>query len=119
MIFINTLRMIADLSVYFFFAELFVVSAGQPSQLLHMLLLWDSYSSIHEKRQETIYPVAVPSTSCSRKKSPCTSSSNCIHFVLGSERTPRALLGPTIRTLFSKLENLLSSRSLYLSIGKL
>ena len=39
MIFINTLRMIADLSVYFFFAELFVVSAGQPSQLLHMLLL--------------------------------------------------------------------------------
>lgn len=39
MIFINTLRMIADLSVYFFFAELFVISAGYPSQLIHMLLL--------------------------------------------------------------------------------
>ena len=39
MIFIHSLRMLADLSVYFYFAELFVVSAGRTSQLIPMLLL--------------------------------------------------------------------------------
>lgn len=39
MIFINTLRMLADLSVYFFFAELFVVGAGHESQLFHLMIL--------------------------------------------------------------------------------
>ena len=38
MIFIHSLRMVADLSVYFFFAELFVVSSGGASQLIPMLL---------------------------------------------------------------------------------
>lgn len=43
MIFIHSLRMVADLSVYFYFAELFVVSSGGASQLIPMLLLSFSY----------------------------------------------------------------------------
>ncbi|MBR5521181.1 MAG: hypothetical protein IKU54_04210 [Oscillospiraceae bacterium] len=39
MVFIHTLRMIADLSVYFFIAELFVISSGAQSQLVFMVLL--------------------------------------------------------------------------------
>ena len=43
MIFIHTLRMLADLSVYFFIAELFVVSHGGVSQFVQFLLLGLSY----------------------------------------------------------------------------
>ena len=43
MIFIHTLRMLADLSVYFFIAELFVVSQGAGSQFLQYLLLGLGY----------------------------------------------------------------------------
>ena len=39
MIFIHTMRMVADISVYFFIAELFVVSSGGSSQFISMLLL--------------------------------------------------------------------------------
>ena len=39
MFFIHTLRMMADLSVYFFIAELFVVSQGGSSQFVQFLLL--------------------------------------------------------------------------------
>lgn len=39
MIFIHTMRMVADISVYFFIAELFVVSSGGSSQFIPMLLL--------------------------------------------------------------------------------
>ena len=58
MIFINTLRMIADLSVYFFFAELFVISAGYPSQLIHMLLLSLCYgilTFLKKKKNSKLY----------------------------------------------------------------
>ncbi len=54
MIFINTMRMIADLSVYFFFAELFVISAGKPSQLLHMLLLSFCYGILVVLQQKNM-----------------------------------------------------------------
>lgn len=43
MVFIHTLRMVADLSVYFFIAELFVISQGGSSQFVQMLLLGLSY----------------------------------------------------------------------------
>ncbi len=43
MVFIHTLRMMADLSVYFFIAELFAVSLGGSSQLIPFLLLSLSY----------------------------------------------------------------------------
>ncbi|MBR4035903.1 MAG: DUF4129 domain-containing protein [Oscillospiraceae bacterium] len=39
MIFIHTLRMMADLSVYFFIAELLAVSMGASSQFIHFILL--------------------------------------------------------------------------------
>ena len=43
MIFIHSLRMLADLSVYFFIAELFVVSQGGGSQFIQYLLLGLAY----------------------------------------------------------------------------
>ena len=46
MIFIHTLRMISDLSVYYFFADLFVVSTGHPSQLFYMLFLSFCYGML-------------------------------------------------------------------------
>lgn len=52
MIFLNTLRMIVDLSFYFFFAELFVVTTTNPSQLFHMLILCVCYGiSVYLQRQ--------------------------------------------------------------------
>ena len=58
MIFIHTLRMIAELSVYFYFAELFVISSGGVSQLIPMLLLSLSYGILvflQKKRFQSIY----------------------------------------------------------------
>ena len=43
MIFIHSLRMLADLSVYFFIAELFVVSQGAGSQFVQFILLGLAY----------------------------------------------------------------------------
>ena len=43
MIFLSTLRMIVELSFYFFFAELFVVAKGNPSQFLPMIALCVCY----------------------------------------------------------------------------
>lgn len=43
MIFIHSLRMLADLSVYFFIAELVTVSLGASSQFVQFLLLGASY----------------------------------------------------------------------------
>lgn len=43
MIFIHSLRMIADISVYFFIAELITVSLGRPSQFVQFLLLGGCY----------------------------------------------------------------------------
>lgn len=58
MIFLNTLRMIVDLSFYFFFAELFVISTGNPSQMTHMLLLSVCYAVmvyLHKKEYKKFY----------------------------------------------------------------
>ena len=43
MIFISTLRMIVDLSFYFYFAELFVAAKGKPSQFIPMIVLCMCY----------------------------------------------------------------------------
>ena len=43
MIFLSTLRMIVDLSFYFFFAELFVAAKEKPSQLIPMIVLCICY----------------------------------------------------------------------------
>ena len=65
MIFIHTLRMMAELSVYFFFAELFVISLGGSSQLVPMLLLSFCYGILvylQNKKFHMLYmllPVAV------------------------------------------------------------
>lgn len=43
MIFISTLRMMVDLSFYFYFAELFVAAKGKTSQLIPMIVLCVCY----------------------------------------------------------------------------
>lgn len=62
MIFIHSLRMLADLSVYFYFAELFVVSAGRTSQLIPMLLLSLCYGILvyMQKRNNAKWYMALP-----------------------------------------------------------
>lgn len=65
MIFIHTLRMMADLSVYFFLAELIVIWMGGASQFIHMLLLSICYGAmvfLQSRRVNKAYmllPVAV------------------------------------------------------------
>ena len=65
MIFIHTLRMAADLSVYFFIAELFAISLGASSQFIPYLLLSLCYGTmvfLQTKQFNKLYmllPVAV------------------------------------------------------------
>ena len=61
MIFLSTLRMIVDLSFYFFFAELFVIAKGKPSQLVPMVMLCVCYGVLAyflEKNFKKIYLIA-------------------------------------------------------------
>ena len=55
MIFIHTLRMVAELSVYFFFAELFVVSGMGSSQIIPMLLLSLCYGILVYTQSRTFH----------------------------------------------------------------
>lgn len=58
MVFIHTLRMMADLSVYFFIAELFTAFQGRPSQFIHFLLLSFCYGilvALQNKNFNKIY----------------------------------------------------------------